>query len=256
MAGLDGVCQSLLIHQATAGGVDDDLTLLGFGKQLGIEHAGGFLGLGQVDGDEVGATHEVLQVVHQFHAQLCGAGCVRVRIVGDDVGLESCQALRKQLADVAEADDADGLVQDLHTIEGGTLPLSIAQGLVCGRDLTSGGEQQGHSVLTRGVDVGGRSVGHHHATGGGGFDVHVVQTHACAAHDLQLGCGFQNLGINLGGGTHEERIGIHHCLEQLGTVRTIYPAHLNGISKGIDSGLGKLIGNQNYRAVTAHAMFS
>src|SRR5699024_4464350 len=132
VAGLDRIRQCLLIDEATAGRVDDDLALLGLGQELGVEHAGGLLGLGQVDGNEVGATHQFFQL-HELYAELCGTCRVGVGIVGDDGGLESSEALSEQLSDVAEADDADGLAEDLHTVEGGALQLAVTQGGDSGR---------------------------------------------------------------------------------------------------------------------------
>src|SRR5699024_7288087 len=210
VAGLDRIRQCLLIDEATAGRVDDDLALLGLGQELGVEHAGGLLGLGQVDGNEVGATHQFFQL-HELYAELCGTCRVGVGIVGDDGGLESSEALSEQLSDVAEADDADGLAEDLHTVEGGALPLAVTQGGVSGRDLASGGQQQGDGVLTCGVDVGGRGVGDHDASLSSGGDVDVVQTNASTADDLQVGRCCDDFCIHLGGGTHEEGVCLLDC---------------------------------------------
>ena len=117
LAGGDGVGERLLVDEAAAGGVDDDLSLLGLGEQLGVEHAGGLLGLGEVDRHEVTAAHEVLEL-DEFDAELRGARGVGVGVVGDDGGLERGEALGEELADVAEADDADGLAEDLDALEG------------------------------------------------------------------------------------------------------------------------------------------
>lgn len=117
VAGGDGVGERLLVDEAAAGGVDDDLSLLGLGEQLGVEHAGGLLGLGEVDRDEVTAAHEFVEF-DEFDAELRGACGVGVGVVGDDGGLERGKALGEELADVAEADDADGLAEDLDALEG------------------------------------------------------------------------------------------------------------------------------------------
>ena len=62
VAGLDGVGQGLLVDEAAAGRVDDDLALLRLRQEVGVEHAGRLLGLGQVDGDEVGAGDQLIEL--------------------------------------------------------------------------------------------------------------------------------------------------------------------------------------------------
>ena len=59
VAGGDSVCQSLLVNQAAACCVDDDLTLLGLRQEVLVKHACGFFGLRQVNGHKVRTTHQL-----------------------------------------------------------------------------------------------------------------------------------------------------------------------------------------------------
>ena len=212
VSGLDGLSQCGLINQATAGGVDDDLPLLGLRQQVSVEHACSFFGLRQVDRHEVGTAHQLFEL-NQFHTQLRCAGWVGVWVISDDVRLESGEALGEQLTNVAEADDTDGLAQDFHALEGGTLPLAITQCLIGCGDLAGGAQQQADRVLTCGVNVGRWSVGNHHALGGGGWDVDVVQAHAGATDDLQVLGGVEDFLVNSGGGTNQQCVCVDDCLQ-------------------------------------------
>src|SRR5690606_20187226 len=105
----------------------------------------------------------------------------------------------EQLADAAEADDADGLAEDLDAVELAALPGALTQGRVGGGDLTGGGQHQGDRVLGGGVDVGGRRVHDHHAALGGRGHVDVVEADAGARDDLQLLARLEHLGVDGGG---------------------------------------------------------
>ena len=93
VAGPDGVGQGLLVDEPTAGGVDNDLPLLGLRQQFGVEHAGGFRGFRQVNRDEVRAGHEFAKVGDQLYPELGGPGPVRIRVVRNDCGFECCEPL-------------------------------------------------------------------------------------------------------------------------------------------------------------------
>src|SRR5690606_35053876 len=115
---------------------------------------------------QVGTLQQLVQG-DQLDTELGGASRGDVGVVGDDLGLERGQTRGEQLADAAEADDADGLAVDLHAVELAALPGVLTQGGVGGRDLAGRGQQQGDRVLGGGVDVGGRRVHDHHAALGG-----------------------------------------------------------------------------------------
>ena len=128
-ARLNGFRQRSLIHKTTACGVDKDLALLRLSKQLRVEHPRGLFRLRQVNGHEVSARHKLLKL-HELDSQSGSTRWIGIRIMGDDGGFKSLQALGKQLANVAKADDPDGLAIDLHTLERGALPFAVAQGLI------------------------------------------------------------------------------------------------------------------------------
>lgn len=159
----------------------------------------------------------------------------------------AARRLREQLADAAEPDDTDGLAEDLHTVELAALPLAVAQGGVGRGDLASGGEHQRDRVLGGRVDVGRRRVDDHDTALGGGGHVDVVEADAGAGDDLELGAGRQDLGIDGGGGTDEDRVGLGHRCEQGRAIRSVDPTHLHTVAQCLDGGRRELVGDQNYR---------
>ena len=117
--------------------------------------------------------------------------------------------------------------------------VASAAGICAGR-----GQQQRQRVLGGAVDVRGGRVDHQHAAGGGGVDVDVVQPDAGAGDDLQLGRGGQHLGVDRGGRTHQQRVGIGHRGQQLLPVRAVDPAHLYLVAQGGDGRFGQFVGDQ------------
>lgn len=73
VAPADSVGQRRLVHQAAAGGVDDDDAGLGLGQCFFVDQTCGLGRLGQVHRDEVGAGQQVVQG-QQFDAELRSAG--------------------------------------------------------------------------------------------------------------------------------------------------------------------------------------
>ena len=243
----DRLGQRLLVDQAAAGGVDDQHAGLGQRQLVLADEAEGLGRLGQVDRDHVGPPEQLVQA-HQLDAELRGAGGRDVRVEGDQPDVEGGQALRDELADLAEAHDADGLAVQLDTGVGAALPLPAAQARVRGRDVPGGGEQQGDRVLGGGDDVRRGRVDDHHAAGRRGGHVDVVQAHPGAGDDLQPGGGRQRLGVDLGRRPHEQRVRVGERTEQGRPVRPVDVADLDVVAEQRDRGGRELLGEQDDRA--------
>ena len=239
----DGLRQRFLVDQPTAGGVDDDHARLGLGQRLLADQPGGLLGLRKVHRNEVG-TAEQLVKGQQLDAELRGTRGRYVRVIRDDVRAERGQSLRHQLADAAEPHHADGLAVNLGTGELRAFPRVLTQRCVGSRDLAGRGKQQRERMLGGTVDVRRRRVDHKHAASGGGVHVDVVQAHAGARDDLELGRGRENLGVDGGGRAHQQRIGFRHGGQQLLSVRAVDPADLYLVAKGGDGRFSQFVGDQ------------
>ena len=126
---------------------------------------------------------------------------------------------------MAEPYDADGFPENLHTGEFGPLPGVLPQGGVRGGDLTGGGEQQRNRMLTGRMDVRGGGVGDHDAAFGGGGNVHIIQPHPGAAHNFQVGGGFENFPVDCGCGADEEGVGVFDGVDEFGPVGAVNPPY-------------------------------
>ena len=108
LAGAHRVGQRLLVDSPPRAALTistPGLVLASWSAPIRPERLGG---LGQVDRDRVGPRQQLVQV-DQLDAQLGGPRRGHVGVVGDQLGAEAGQPLRDQLADLAEADHADGL---------------------------------------------------------------------------------------------------------------------------------------------------
>ena len=84
------------------------------------------------------------------------------------------------------------------------------------------------------MDVRRRRVDDEHTAFGGGVDVDVVQADPGASDDLQLGRRTEHLGVDGGGRTHQQRVGLGHRSQQLLPVGAVDPAHLDLVTQGLD----------------------
>ena len=215
LAGGQEVGERLLVEDAAARGVHQDHAVLHSRVLVGPEHPDGLLRLGKVDGDEVGQRHKGVHVVVQRHAQLLGALGAAVRVVAHEPHAEGTGALGHEAADAAEAEDGERLLVQLHAGVLPALPDALVHGRVRLRNLARAGKHEADGVLGGGHDVGRGRVAHDDAVLGGRFDVHVVHAHAGAPDDAQAIGGFDDLGRDLRGRAHDERIVAGNGLDQL-----------------------------------------
>ena len=125
----DGARQGGLVDDAAAGGVDDAHRGLDLGERLLADEAERLGRLRQVDGDEVGLGEQLVEA-HELDAELAGLGAASVGVVGDDLHAEALEPLGDEGADAAEADDADGLVEQLDAGVLAALPRPRLEGRV------------------------------------------------------------------------------------------------------------------------------
>ena len=150
---------------------------LGLGQEVATEETGRLGRLGQVDGDEVGLGHQLVER-QQLDAHVPGPVGRDVGVVGAQAHAEGQRPLGHQGTDATEADDAEGLAVQLDAFPFRALPLAGHQGGVGLGDVAGLGQQQGHGVLGGRQDVRLGGVHHHDAASGGRFDVDVVEADA------------------------------------------------------------------------------
>ena len=114
--------QVLLDHQAAARAIDDAHALLGLGQRLGIDDVAGRLGQRRMQRDEIGARQQFVQF-DLLHTELLGPFLRQERIVGDTLIFRPMRAVGDDRADIAAADDAQGLAGQLDAHELAIFPI-------------------------------------------------------------------------------------------------------------------------------------
>src|SRR5690606_41092769 len=127
------------------------------------------------------------------------------------------------------------------------LPAAGLHGGVGAADVAQRGEDQRDRELRGGDDVGGGGVDDHDARGGGAGDVYGVQARARAGDDLELVGRGIDLGIDLGGGADQERVGPLHRGQQRRPIGAVHAADLHVGAEDLDGGGRQLLSDEHDR---------
>ena len=150
-----------------------------------IDDVAGLVGERRVQRDEIGAAQQIVEL-HLLHADLHGPLRRQERIEGDHLHLQPDGAVGDDRADVAAADDAERLGEQLDAQELGLLPLAGLGGAIGFRDLARQRHHQRDGVLGGGDGIAEGRVHDDDALGGRGLDVDVVDADAGAADHLEV----------------------------------------------------------------------
>ena len=195
------------------------------------------------------ALAEQVVQAHQLDAELGGAGGRDVGVVGDQPDVERGEALRDELADLAEADDADGLAVELDAGVGAALPLPGCAGSRprqgCAGPWPAAGRRRARrrrrcstsgaltTITPRAVAAGTSTLS---------------RPTPARATTLSRRAGGQRLGVDLGGRADEQRVRVGERGEQRGPVRPVDVADLDVVAEQRDRGRRELLGEQDDRA--------
>ena len=113
------------------------------------------------------------------------------------------------------------------------------------RDAAGDREQQRDRLLGGADDVGLRRVDDHHAAGGRGRDVDVVEPDAGPGDHLQLRRGRERLGVDRGRAADDERVGLGQRRQQRGAVGAVDVPDLEVRGQQVEPGGRELFGDQN-----------
>ena len=177
--------QRRLVDQAAAGAVDDAHRRLELGDVLLRQDVARLVGERDVKGDEIGPLEQLVEF-DLGDAELRRALFRQERVVGDDLHFQTPGAVADDPADVAGADDAEGLAGEFDAHEAGFLPLAGVRALVGLGDLAGDGEHHGDGVLGGRDGVAEGRVHHDHAALGRLGDVDVVDPDPGPADHLKV----------------------------------------------------------------------
>ena len=132
-----------------------------------------------------------------------------VRIVGDDLHAEGQSAARDFDADAAESDDAERLAAKLGALQRLLLPLAgLHGGVSAHQDERASRQHESEGVLGDGNSIAAGRIHHHDAALGGGVEIDVVDAHAGAPDDAQLGSLVHHGRVDEGRRANHDGIGI------------------------------------------------
>ncbi len=208
----------------------------------------GLVGQRHVQGDEVGAVKQLIQF-HLGHAHRLRALLAQERVVGHDLHMQPQRPVADDAADIAGADHAEGLVEQLDPHEAVLLPLARMGGFGGFRQLPRHREHHRNRVLGRGDGVAEGRIHHDHALFGRGRDIDIVDPDTGAADDLEPGRRFQHLFCNLGRGADCKAVILPDHFEELilvsakiGQVVDLDPP----VAEYLDSGFRQFVGDENF----------
>ena len=219
------------LHQRDAVGVDQ---VPGLGRERSVQ------------GDEVGLQQQVLERCGR-DLELAAAIGRHERVEHDDPHPERPRAGGDQLADAAEADDAEHLVGQLHAAEALALPAPLGERGVRLGDVARDREQQAERVLGRGHHVRPGRVGDDDPAPRGSGHVDVVHPGPGPADHLQPAGVLEQVGRDAGRAAHDERVvGADPARERL-RQRVQLDVDLELGAQELDSGRRDLLGDEDAR---------
>ena len=191
-----GLGYGRLVVHAAASDVDQHHAGLEIADVVGVDDAARRLVQRHVNGDDVGLLDDGFDVCqgHAVHGRQLGG---HERVVTDDVHFHAAGPISDCLANLAQADDAEGTAAKLNARERAALPLPATHGGIGGGGLAGERMHQCDRLLRGRNGVTGRGVHHHHAGLGGGFEVYVVHADARSADDDEASGVGQDVGGDL-----------------------------------------------------------
>ena len=205
MAGSQRLAQRRLIDQFAAGAVDQPHAFFHQRQRFGIDDVAGLVGQRRVQRDEIGAAPQFVELDF-FDAEMDGALGGQIRIVGDHFHLQADGAVGDDRADIAAADDAERLGENLDAQKFVLFPFAGARRGVGFGNLARQRQHQGDGVLGGGDRIAERRVHHDDAAGGRRRNVDVVDADAGAADHLQAFRLLQHFGGDFGRGADGEPV--------------------------------------------------
>src|SRR5206468_1011610 len=100
-------------------------------------------------------------------------------------------------------------------------------------------------VFGGGHDVRGRRVHHEHTALGRGGYLHIVQSDTRPGDHLEPVRRGQHLGVDLGGGADQQRVGLLDGFEQRGTVGAVHVPYLYLVTEHAQHGGRELFGDED-----------
>ena len=213
LAAVQGIQQSGVVHQLTAGKVQHAHALLAHGKRLSIDGMAGRGQVGDMDGQVIAAGQHIAQrdaVLHTARQAPCGING-DIRVVPQYLHAQRHSRIRNARADGSQADHAQRLATQLgtdkllfalfHILGNGVAPFQRLRPVHGIHHITAACHQRTDDQLCHRVGIGTGRVEHHNALGSAGIHRDVVGSRTCAGdrqkavghrHIVHIGAAHQN----------------------------------------------------------------
>jgi hypothetical protein len=181
-------------------------------KFAGVDQAAGLVRVGNVQRDDIGLRQKLVLAVERHG--------VAERKLADDVVVHDphAEAFGEDAelgADVAVADDAEGLAADFETALGGLQPLAAVCRRVLGRDAAHQHHDFGQHEFSHRASVSIRRVEYRHAAVPGGSQVDLVGPDAVAADGRESFGAFEDAFRDPAARADAEEVHVRNPLGQL-----------------------------------------
>ena len=177
--------QRRLVDQPAARAIDQAQALLGQFQRLGVDDVPGLFRQRRMQGDEIGAAQQFLER-DLFDAEIARPLVGQKRIVGDHLHLHAERAVGDDRADIAAADDAERLAENLDAEKFVLFPFAGAGRGVGFGNLPRQRQHQRDGVLGGGDRIAERRVHHDDAARRRRRDVDIVDADAGAADHFEV----------------------------------------------------------------------
>ena len=213
LAAFQALVQIVFVDDAAARAIQNAHAVSHPGNGVLVDQVASVFGKRHVNGDEVGLPEDLLKI-DQFETAREMRIRIDVRIVSNDVHAHGLALARDFTADAAEANDAQGLSCQLHTLELRFFPLPVLQRLIRLRNVAREGEQHRDRVFCSGCRRSARRVHDKDATFGGGIEIDIVHTDAGAADDPEAFCFLDEFPIHSCAAANDDALRIGDDVQQ------------------------------------------
>ena len=199
LAAVQGVQQGLVVYDAAAGGIDEDHPVLHPGEFLFPDQVAGIIGLGDMEGDDVGGRDYFIQ----WKQGECRGPWPFFPIHRGRMPITShsnaCSRETTRPPTLLRPMTPATLPLSSQPDQGGTFPFAPLEACVCLGDIAAQGEKQRQGMLGNAVGVAEGRVEDDNALFTGDFHIHAVDADACPGHQFQLLARFEYIPVDFCG---------------------------------------------------------
>ncbi len=205
LTGENSLPEILLIDDTATGTVNEANALLHLCHDIFIYHVAGGVSKRHMDGDEVGLFYNLIKGAYGY-AHILAAFLVDIRIIANDLHVKGQGTLGYAATNTAHAHNTQGLALQLYAGVLFAVPLTLLEGFVGNRNVTSHGHHHGKGMLSGSNSIAPWGIDNNNALVGGSSNINIVYAYTGTADNLQILGSCNNLCSYLGGRAYNQGI--------------------------------------------------